>query len=77
MADKIVLSLKEYLARQLAEILGPDNMWFAGEKLHRSPTRNEAAMHYIEQGGARHFAEIYAPVKESASESARREEKKK
>jgi hypothetical protein len=54
------LSLKEYLDLQKQEILGPLNMWLAGEKLGHTPTHQEAALFYEESGGAADFAKRHA-----------------
>lgn len=51
------LSLKEYLKLEEKEILSPENRWFAGEKLGHSPTDEEAGRYYVENGGAKGFAE--------------------
>ncbi|MFA4936981.1 MAG: hypothetical protein WC575_01635 [Patescibacteria group bacterium] len=55
-SEKTPLPLKEYEELQKKEILGPDNEYFAGQELGHSPTDNEAAVHYVEHGGAEHFA---------------------
>lgn len=52
-----VISLSERLARQVREALSDENLWFAGEKLGRRPSPEEALKHYIRNGGAQAFAE--------------------
>jgi len=47
--------MAEFLAAQRAAILSPDNEWYAGEHLGHRPTRQEAARHFIEHGGAEQF----------------------
>ncbi|MFA5870311.1 MAG: hypothetical protein WC842_00245 [Candidatus Paceibacterota bacterium] len=56
---KLVLSLAEYLELEKKEILGADNMYYASQKLGRTPTREEAAEHYVTHGGAKVFGEKY------------------
>lgn len=46
---------KNYVRAELEQALGPDNKWFAGEKLGHSPTENEAITHFINHGGAKNF----------------------
>lgn len=46
------MKLAEYNEKQKEEILGDDNMSFAREKLGHHPSDDEAARHYIENGGA-------------------------
>ncbi len=58
--EVIVVPLEIYIAMQVGEILGPVNMWLAGEKLGRLPTPDEAALHYVENGGAEDFAHRHA-----------------
>lgn len=50
------INLGKYLQAQKEEILSPENMWFAGERLGHPPSPSEAAGHYISHGGADHFA---------------------
>jgi len=70
---KLILSLCEYLELEEEEILGCDNMYYAAQALGHEPSKNEAALHYIEHGGAKVFAEKYilegriCPKKESSS----------
>ena len=40
------------IVNQIAEALGADNRWFAGETLGREPTDEEAIRHWIAHGGA-------------------------
>lgn len=56
---KLILSLCEYFEVEKEEIFGADNMYYTAKKLGRSPTPQEAIMHYIESGGAERFAEKY------------------
>ncbi len=49
--------LRDYMAAQIAEIFGPDNMWFAGQALRHPPSPDEAFWHYHAHGGPEHFAE--------------------
>ena len=60
MSNKTVLTFKEYLRQQMEQILSPDNKWFAGEKLNRTPTVDEAAEHFVAHGGAENFANQYS-----------------
>ncbi len=54
--------LKQRLLLQIEEALGPENRWYAGEKLGRSPTESEAILYYIENGGAESFSKRYCSV---------------
>jgi hypothetical protein len=56
---KLILSLSEYLKIEEDEILGADNMYYAAQDLGRTPTREEAAIHYVTHKGADVFAEKY------------------
>lgn len=47
--------MREFLAAQSAEMASSANRWFAGEKLKHEPSPSEAALHYIEVGGAADF----------------------
>jgi len=47
---------RKYLEEQLSEMLGPFNLWVAGQTLGHSPSDSEAVKHYIENGGAEDFA---------------------
>ena len=47
--------LTEFNQKQIAEILGPDNMYFASLALGRPATRQEAAAHYVANGGPENF----------------------
>jgi hypothetical protein len=38
------------------DILSSDNRWFAGEVLGHEPSDDEAALHYIKNGGADNFS---------------------
>ncbi len=60
-AKKTILrSLKEYLELQLREILSDFNRWVTGEKVRHSPTEDELATNYLENGGPERFAETHA-----------------
>ncbi len=48
---------KLYISLQVGEILGPDNTFFAGERLGHTPSDEEATHHYINNGGAVSFHE--------------------
>ncbi len=52
--------LRKRTEAQIQEILGDDNMWYAGERLGHSPNPNEAAMHFVNHGGAADFAQRWA-----------------
>ncbi|MEX0919037.1 MAG: hypothetical protein WDZ85_03715 [Candidatus Paceibacterota bacterium] len=41
---------------QIAEMLGDDNRYFAGQRFGHSPTKQEAVRHYVECGGPTDFA---------------------
>jgi hypothetical protein len=58
----VIVPLAEYLRRQKMEMLGPYNKWLAGESLNKSPTDTEAALHYIDHGGAIDFANRFYPL---------------
>ena len=45
-----------YMFLQRMEMLGPINMYFAGLTLGRRPTKDEAILHYIYNGGAKDFS---------------------
>jgi hypothetical protein len=62
MAEKIVLSFREYLQLQVRLALEPENRWYAGEKIGHSPTDEEAIRYFTEAGGSRDFAEHYVPA---------------
>ena len=62
MAEKIVLSQREYLRLQVKFALEPENRWYAGEKIGHSPTDEEAMRYFIEGGGSKDFAEHYIPA---------------
>jgi hypothetical protein len=62
MAERVVLSFREYLRLQINLALGPENRWYAGEKIGHSPTDEEAIKHFAEAGGSENFAEHYVPV---------------
>ena len=59
--ERIVLTQKEYMWRQIEEIFSSENRYFVWEKLGRSGTDMELAWHYILNGGARDFARRYVP----------------
>lgn len=44
--------LVENNRHQVAEALGPDNRWFAGEYFGRQATDRECVLYYIGHGGA-------------------------
>jgi hypothetical protein len=56
---KLILSLAEYWELEKKEILGCDNMYYASQKLGREPSREEATLHYVDNGGAEAFAQKY------------------
>lgn len=56
---KLILSLHDYLDLEEEEILGDDNMYYAGLALGHSPSREEAAEYYVEHGGASEFEKKY------------------
>jgi hypothetical protein len=58
---KTIITRREYLTRQIEEIKSAFNRWVTGEEVGHSPDDNEAALHYINHGGAEHFAEEYIP----------------
>jgi len=62
MAEKIVLSRQEYLQLQVKYGLGPENRWYAGEKIGHSPTDEEAMRYFIKEGGSKNFSEHYIPA---------------
>lgn len=49
----------------IAEILGPDNRYFAGEKFGHEPDDNEAGIHYAEQG-ALSFAQRFGFIRDTS-----------
>ena len=65
------LGLVEYNQRQIAEMLGPVNMYFASLALGRQATREEAVWHYVFNGGPedfrRRWVEEHAPSHRLAS----------
>ena len=40
---------------QIKEALSDENKWFAGERLGRTPTDEEAILHYILYGGSKKY----------------------
>lgn len=50
------MSHKERMQAQIREALSATNVWLAGEILGRSPTPEEAIMHYGHNGGPEDFA---------------------
>jgi hypothetical protein len=57
--QKTKLPRTEYWEKQKQQALGDLNRWYAGEKLGHEPDDEEAAKHFIEQGGAEAFAETH------------------
>jgi len=54
------MSEEEIRQRNLAQyqqIVSPDNLWYAGERLGHPPSPEEALIHFATQGGAKKFAE--------------------
>lgn len=56
---KTKLSRFEYMKRQCLEMLDDFNKWVTGVEVKHDPTKDECARHYIEHGGAEHFASEY------------------
>lgn len=50
---------KRYIELERQEMLGEHNKYLAYKALGRSPDDNEAAMHYIKNGGAEDFHKRY------------------
>ena len=49
------IDMEALVEAQIKEMLSPDNMWYTGEEVGHKPTPDEAAQHYIENGGAENF----------------------
>jgi hypothetical protein len=49
--------MRQYIEKQIAEILSQFNRWVTGQKVGHDPTRNELSTNYVETGGAKRFAE--------------------
>jgi hypothetical protein len=50
----------ERIKAEIAEILGPDNKWFAGERVKREPTNKDCYDQWVEHGGREHFNTTHA-----------------
>lgn len=57
------LTLFEYLQLEKNEILGSDNMWFTGVTIGHHPTPEEAARHYVENGGPENFQKRFGHLR--------------
>jgi|GEM_PF-1906433 len=73
--EKKSLPLLEYQKLQIEETLGDDNKYFAGLELGHSPTKEEAAQHYVTHGGPEHFAETH--LLKSRQEQIKKSEQEK
>ena len=48
--------LQKFIQAEINTAMGNDNMYYTGEKLHHSPTPDEAMEYFVESGGAERFA---------------------
>jgi len=46
---------EERIRAEVAEILGPDNKWFAGERVRHPPTRRDCFEQWRRGGGRKRF----------------------
>jgi hypothetical protein len=56
---KPVLPLKVYAERQVEEMLGDVNLYYAGKELGRPPTKEDLEKWYVEHGGPENFAQRF------------------
>lgn len=47
--------LNGYISAEKEDILGEKNMYYTAKKLGRTPTEDEAAHHFVSNGGAEDF----------------------
>ncbi|MCU0679342.1 MAG: hypothetical protein MUC28_02760 [Planctomycetes bacterium] len=60
------ISFKEFLDMQKKEMLGETNMYYASKAAGHQVSSDEAALHYIKNGGAADFRKRYGHLLEEA-----------
>jgi hypothetical protein len=66
-----LISFQEYMALQMAEMLGSENKAEAKKELNldHEPTNDEAITYYIESGKTQEFAQKYAQYRQDLQEN--------